>query len=165
MENNKGLFSTIVRLAWPTILEQLMQTLVQYVDLIMVGALGTAATAAVGATTTVNWLVNSSIAALGVGFLAYIARALGAGDNDRARRASAQAVLVTLAVGVLFTAVTLLLAPFVPGCRSKARYSRWRHSISLYCIRQCSSARQPLYFQPFSAHRVIQKLPCRSVWR
>ena len=122
MENNKGLFSTIVRLAWPTILEQLMQTLVQYVDLIMVGALGTAATAAVGATTTVNWLVNSSIAALGVGFLAYIARALGAGDNDRARRASAQAVLVTLAVGVLFTAVTLLLAPFVPAWMQVERY-------------------------------------------
>lgn len=111
---NKGLFKTIVGLAWPTMLEQLMQTAVQYVDLIMVGTLGTAATAAVGATTTVNWLVNSSVSALGVGFLAYIAKALGAKEGDRARRASAQAVFVTLVVGIFFTVLTLSLSRFVP---------------------------------------------------
>ncbi len=111
---NKGLFKTIISLAWPTMLEQLMQTAVQYVDLIMVGTLGTAATAAVGATTTVNWLVNSSVSALGVGFLAYIAKALGANEGDRARRASAQAVFITLVVGIFFTVVTLSLSSFVP---------------------------------------------------
>ena len=46
----------IVALAWPTMLEQLMQTAVQYIDTAMVGTLGTQATAAVGATSTVNWL-------------------------------------------------------------------------------------------------------------
>ena len=48
----------IIALAWPTMLEQLMQTAVQYIDTAMVGSLGTQATAAVGATTTVNWLVG-----------------------------------------------------------------------------------------------------------
>lgn len=51
----------IVALAWPTMLEQLMQTAVQYIDTAMVGTLGTQATAAVGATSTVNWLINSTI--------------------------------------------------------------------------------------------------------
>lgn len=37
-------------LAWPTIVEQVMQTAVQYIDTAMVGSLGTQATAAVGAT-------------------------------------------------------------------------------------------------------------------
>lgn len=69
----------IFALAWPTMLEELMQTLVQYIDTAMVGALGTEATAAVGATSTVGWMVGSSISALGVGFLAYIAKACGAG--------------------------------------------------------------------------------------
>ena len=82
---NKGLFKTIISLAWPTMLEQLMQTAVQYIDLIMVGALGTVATAAVGATTTVNWLVNSSISALGVGFLSYIAKAIGADEKEKSK--------------------------------------------------------------------------------
>lgn len=105
---------SIMALAWPTMLEQLMQTAVQYVDTAMVGSLGTAATAAVGSTTTVNWLVNGSISALGVGFLSYIAQSLGADDNIRARRAAAQAVTVTLVLGVLFTVLTTSLYRLVP---------------------------------------------------
>lgn len=111
---NKGFLKKIITLAWPTMLEQLMQTLVQYIDLIMVGSLGTVATAAVGSTTTVNWLVNSSVSALGIGFLAYIAKALGAKETENAKKASAQAVFITLAVGIFYTAVTLSLSKFVP---------------------------------------------------
>lgn len=105
---------TIITLAWPTMLEQLMQTAVQYIDTAMVGSLGTAATAAVGATTTVNWLVGSSIGALSIGFLSYIARALGAGDGERAKRISAQAVLTVLIVGLISTVLTLSLSGLVP---------------------------------------------------
>ena len=112
--NNKGLFKNIVTLAWPTMLEQLMQTLVQYIDLIMVGSLGTVATAAVGSTTTINWLVNSAVSAIGIGFLSYIAKALGAGKKENAKKASAQAVFVTLVAGILFTVITLALSSFVP---------------------------------------------------
>ncbi len=38
---NFSTLSLIMGLAWPTILEQLMQTAVQYVDTAMVGSLGT----------------------------------------------------------------------------------------------------------------------------
>ena len=111
---NLQMIGVILALAWPTMLEQAMQTAVQYIDTAMVGALGTAATAAVGSTTTVNWLVNSSIAALGVGFLSFIARSLGAGDRDRAARISAQAVLTTLVVGAVFTVLCTGLSGMVP---------------------------------------------------
>ena len=109
-----GMIATIFALAWPTMLEQLMQTAVQYIDTAMVGSLGTHATAAVGSTTTVNWLVNSSISAMGVGFLAFIAKSLGAGKKDLARRASAQSVLAVIVSGVFFTVLTLSLSSFVP---------------------------------------------------
>ena len=111
---NKPMIATILALAWPTMLEQLMQTAVQYIDTAMVGTLGTQATAAVGATTTVNWLINSSISALGVGFLAFIAQAYGAGDKKAASKAVSQAVLVTLIVGSFFTALTLSLSGLIP---------------------------------------------------
>lgn len=65
-----GMMKVILALAWPTMLEQLLQTAVQYIDTAMVGALGTEATAAVGATTTVGWLVGGMVSAFGVGFLA-----------------------------------------------------------------------------------------------
>lgn len=111
---NKGLLLAIISLAWPTMVEQLMQTAVQYIDTAMVGSLGREAIASVGSTTTVNWLVLSSVSALGIGFLSFISRALGAKDESLARRASAQSVLVVIVVGALFTVLTLSLSPFVP---------------------------------------------------
>lgn len=108
------MFPTIMALAWPTMLEQLLQTAVQYIDTAMVGSLGTQATAAVGATSTVNWLIGSTISALGIGFLAFVSQACGAGDKERAGKASSQAVLATLVSGVLFTILALGLSEKVP---------------------------------------------------
>ena len=111
---NKAMILTIMALAWPTMLEQLMQTAVQYIDTAMVGSLGTQATAAVGATTTVNWLIGSSISALSIGFLAFIAKAHGAGDEEGARRAVGQAALAVLVTGTVFTILTLSLSGLIP---------------------------------------------------
>ena len=111
---NLSMMGVILTLAWPTMLEQLMQTAVQYIDTAMVGSLGTAATAAVGATSTVNWLIGSTVSALGVGFLSYIAKACGAGDRAAARRSVSQAVLAVLVAGIAFTAITLGLSHRVP---------------------------------------------------
>lgn len=111
---NMAMIGTIMTLAWPTMLEQAMQTAVQYIDTAMVGTLGTYATAAVGATSTVSWLIGSSTAALGIGFLSYIAQSHGAGDREKASRASAQAVFMTLVIGILFTGLCLGLSDMVP---------------------------------------------------
>ena len=115
---NRGLdFKTlgiIFALAWPTMLEQFLLTAVQYIDTAMVGSLGTTATAAVGATSTVNWLLNGTLSGISVGFLAYIAQALGAGEPQRAKRAAAQSVLVTGIAGIFLTAVMTGLSSFIP---------------------------------------------------
>ncbi len=109
-----ALLPAVFSLAWPTMLEQAVQTAVQYVDTAMVGSLGTRATAAVGATATVNWLVMGTVSAFGVGFLAYISRACGARETEKARRAAAQSVLAVLAAGLVFTALTLGLSGIIP---------------------------------------------------
>ncbi len=111
---NMEMVSVIMALAWPTMLEQLMQTAVQYIDTAMVGSLGTQATAAVGATSTVNWLIGSTISALSVGFLSFIARSCGAGDKESAKKSVSQAVVVVLITGVFFTGLTLALSGYVP---------------------------------------------------
>lgn len=111
---NKEMFMTIIALAWPTMLEQFMQTAVQYIDTAMVGALGTQATASVGATSTANWLVGGTVFALSIGFLSFIARACGAGEKETAKHVSAQAFMVTLFVGTLFTIIVCALSPYVP---------------------------------------------------
>ena len=111
---NKEMIGIILSLAWPTMLEQLMQTTVQYIDTAMVGSLGTQATAAVGSTGTINWLVSGSIGALSIGFLSYIAKACGAKDLKNAKRAAAQAVLMVLIVGSFFTFLTVGLSSRIP---------------------------------------------------
>lgn len=108
------MLATIFSLAWPTMLEELMQTAVQYIDTAMVGSLGTQATAAVGATSTVNWLVGSTVSAFGVGFLAYISQSYGAGKLEQAKKASGQAAMTVFLVGVLFTIITTSLSSYVP---------------------------------------------------
>ena len=113
-ETDRTMLITILALAWPTMLEQLMQTAVQYIDTAMVGSLGTQATAAVGSTGTVNWLIGSTISAVGVGFLSYISKALGADRQAAAKRAVSQAVLATFILGIFFTIVTVSLSGMVP---------------------------------------------------
>ncbi len=108
------LLPAVLSLAWPTMLEQLMQTAVQYIDTAMVGALGTQAVAAVGSTVTVNWLIGSTVTAFGIGFLAVISQSIGAGRPERARRAAAQSVLAVLALGALFTVLALSLSRRIP---------------------------------------------------
>ena len=111
---NRNLIPVVFTLAWPTMLQEMMDTAVQYIDTAMVGSLGTHATAAVGSTTTVNWLVGSSISAVGVGFLSYIARAYGAREKERAAKAAAQAVLLVLVIGSLLTALMLTVSSRIP---------------------------------------------------
>lgn len=111
---NREMIIIILSLAWPTMLEQLMQTAVQYIDTAMVGTLGTTATAAVGATTTVNWLINSTISALSIGFLSFIAQSFGANDNQAVKRAVSQTVLAVLSAGIFFTVLTVSLSGLIP---------------------------------------------------
>lgn len=133
MKEKQNLYQTlslILTLALPTMAEQMMQTAVQYIDTAMVGTLGTSATAAVGSTVTVNWLVNSTVSALGVGFLTFIARSLGAKDEKGARSITAQAVFVTLVAGLLLTLITVALSPFIPTWMQVDEAIR--HSASVY---------------------------------
>ncbi len=110
-----SLLPTVFALAGPAMVEMAMGTAVQYIDTAMVGSLGTEATAAVGSTSTVGWLVNGTVSAFGVGFLAYIAQQLGAGEKEKARQAAAQSVLAVLVLGLLFTALPLALSRQVPA--------------------------------------------------
>ena len=106
--------TAIIALAWPTVVEQAMQTLVQYIDTAMVGAIGTHATAAVGATSTVGWLIFGTLSSFSVGFLALIAKACGAGKVDETKKAVSQAVLLTLIAGTIATIFPVALSKQVP---------------------------------------------------
>ena len=106
---------TIIALAWPAMIEQLLQTVVQYADSAMVGRLGVQATAAVGLTSTVTWLTNSPLWSMSIGVLAVVARAIGANDRMGARRAAQSGIWLALLTGGVITLITEICAPHLPG--------------------------------------------------
>ena len=81
-EDKKSILRTLITLSIPTILEEILSTLLQYVDTAMVGHLGERATASVSVTTTITWIVNSIPHAFAIAALALIAKAVGAKDED-----------------------------------------------------------------------------------
>lgn len=111
---DKTLIPLIMTLAWPTILEQALQTIVQFIDSAMVGRISAEAAAAVGVTQTVSWLINGVLSAASVGFLAVISRAIGAEDRKRAGKAAGQSVLVTLLLGIVIGAAALSVSFSLP---------------------------------------------------
>ena len=82
---DRELMRTIFHLAWPTVTEQALQTVVQYVDTAQVGRISADASAAVGLTSTTTWLVNAPMWAMAMAVLSCVSQALGARDEARAR--------------------------------------------------------------------------------
>ena len=106
--------STLSRLALPAILEQILTTMVNYVDTAMVGSLGAGATAAVGINSPVIWLLNGAMQGVGVGYSVLVAHAIGARDEGRARHTIVQSVTAILACGLVLLALMLALSGFIP---------------------------------------------------
>ena len=111
---NRELMGTIFHLAWPTVVEQALQTVVSYADTAQVGAIGANASASVGLTTSVMWLVNAPMFAIGMGFLSVISRALGADDRQTARRAAMQAIWMTVVLGLVEGVIAVAVSPVLP---------------------------------------------------
>ena len=113
-ETKLQIFKALVTLSIPTILEEMLATLLQYVDTAMVGQLGQNATAAVSVTTTITWLVGSICSALGIATLSMISKAVGSGDRERIRRISSQVLMLAVGCGVLVGGLSMLLSPYIP---------------------------------------------------
>ena len=113
-DEKKAVLIALLQLAAPAIAQQILGTLLQYVDTAMVGHLGEAATAAVSTSTSVNWLVHSIPNAFAVGCLTLLSQSLGQGDRERMGRVSALAVRLCLAVSLLLTSACLGVSPVLP---------------------------------------------------
>jgi len=89
------------QLAWPVIMENLLQTLLGVVDMMMVSHLGASAVAGVGAANQVIWVLGASFSAVMVGTTVLVAHAIGAGDRAQANRVVKQSVLLALLIAAV----------------------------------------------------------------
>jgi putative MATE family efflux protein len=97
---------TILLLTWPVVVGQLLANAVPIFDLLMLGKYGTTTLAAVGYASQFLMLTQATLMALGAACVAMMARAIGARDEARARRAFAANLWLALAVTTATVIVT-----------------------------------------------------------
>ena len=79
-------YKELMTLALPSVLEMVLMSLVGSIDTMMVGALGSAAIAAVGLTSQPRMLLLCMFFAINIGVTAIVARRKGEGDHNAAHR-------------------------------------------------------------------------------
>jgi putative MATE family efflux protein len=95
---------SILALAWPVILTNLLTSGVSWIDLLMVSHLGKETVAAVGLATFLQTLLWTLLTSLQIGVSIVVAQAWGAGQRPVAERAAGQALgLSVLAAALLAT--------------------------------------------------------------
>lgn len=110
IHKDENLTKKTFKLALPAIMEMMMQTLLGFADMAMVGKLGAAAIAAVGLSDMPMMTAMSAFAAISVGTTALVARAIGADDPKEASNVAKQSLIMSIFLAVIFTGLGLSLA-------------------------------------------------------
>ncbi|MBU7023647.1 MAG: MATE family efflux transporter, partial [Theionarchaea archaeon] len=82
----------ILGLAWPVVIDNLLQTLTLTADMIMVGSLGATYLASVGLGGQVVFIFQSVMIAVTAGTVAMVARSVGEKDLEKARHVLEQSL-------------------------------------------------------------------------
>lgn len=110
-----NLRSAVLWLALPVLAEQLLNSLVGFVDTYLSGhldeSISAAATSAIGVAVYVNWLAELLYSLIGTGSTAVVARHWGAGERDKANRVACCSISLSLVIGVLGIATVYFMAP------------------------------------------------------
>jgi len=108
-------YSQILGIAWPAIVEQVLVMTVGIVSTAFVGRIGTAELAAVGLVNMIVTFIQTVFEGLSTGSTVVIARVTGEGDAQEAKRAMVQSLYVGAAAGALVAIPALVFARPVLG--------------------------------------------------
>lgn len=113
--SKKSMIRDVLVIAWPSLVELILTQLTSMADQIMVGRLpgeaGIAALSAVGLATQPKFLLMTMVMSLNVGATAVIARYRGQQNQEKARQAFRQTVLLSIVLGIFFMTLGLSFAP------------------------------------------------------
>ncbi len=109
------LVTSVNKLAIPIIAENLFQTMLGIVDMLMVSRLGAVAIAGVGSALQITFLIIAAISALTVGTTVLVARSIGAGHPEEAARVAKQSLMFGVAFGLVLMVVGHAFAHDIVG--------------------------------------------------
>ena len=102
---------SILRLAWPMIAANVLQTLFNVVDMIFVGRLGPASIAAVALSGVIMMLIMTVLMGIAIATQAMVARFVGARDSTAAADIATQSLLLGTIVSLLLACVGIIFSP------------------------------------------------------
>lgn len=106
----KQIVKRTIQIAWPSILESFLVSLVSFIDTIMVSTLGKEAIAAVGLTTQPKFIGLALFLSLNVAVSALVARRKGQEDRENANRVLVQAITIVLVLTVVVSIACVAFA-------------------------------------------------------
>ncbi|WP_455543901.1 MATE family efflux transporter [Intestinibacter sp.] len=110
-DENKLFYKTLVMLCIPIIIQNLISTLVNMIDTVMVGGLGEVAVAAIGIANQYFFLFNMALSGIIGGAGIFMAQFYGKGDKDSIKKITALSVIAALILGIVF----FIIAVFFPN--------------------------------------------------
>ena len=111
---NEPVGRVIIKMAVPTIVAFLINSIYSLADTYFVSGLGTAATAAVSVNASLDQLIMMCGSMLAVGANSYIARLLGQGNDKKASQVLSTAFFIAFAIGLTLTVLgTIFMEPMV----------------------------------------------------
>lgn len=110
LPSTQEVYEKTLRIAWPSAMEAILISLIGAVDMMMVGGLGTNAIAAVGITTQPKFLFMSMVLAVNMGTTVIVSRRKGANDQEGAKRALRNALILSASIAFMSTLIGILYA-------------------------------------------------------
>ncbi|MBP2660328.1 MAG: efflux family protein, partial [Firmicutes bacterium] len=108
--NVKKKVKVVLTLAVPTVIENFLITIVGFVDTLFVSKIGLHEVSAVGITNAIIAIYIAVFLAMGIGTSSLIARSIGAGELDKAKKIARQSTIISGIIGLIFGIITLCLA-------------------------------------------------------
>ncbi len=99
-----------LQIAWPSIVESFLVSLVGMIDTVMVSSLGSYAIAAVGLTTQPKFIGLAIFISLNVAVSAIVARRKGEGEQESANRVLTQSIIITLLLTIVVSIICVIFA-------------------------------------------------------
>lgn len=105
---NDNLYKSTIYLAWPVVIQSILQVSVGTVDIKMVGTLGVDAISAVGTSRNVIMILMVLVMAISTGTTAMVARFIGKNDDRNASISAGQAFMLSILLSIIIVPIGML---------------------------------------------------------
>ena len=108
--SNNKVYRKAYNIAWPSMMEMILVSLIGSMDLIMVSGLGSSAIAAVGITNQPKFIIMATVMALNTGVTVLVARRRGENNRESANQVLRNAIVIGVVLSFVLSVIGFMFA-------------------------------------------------------